>query len=273
MNEFTDYLGIDISKNTIDIINSQDKHFQFSNDLKGFKNFLTIIPKGALCIMEVTGIYHLQLAVFFHSKLIAVSVVNPLRIKRFIQMNLKRNKTDAKMICLYGKTQAIELWELLESCLSESKDVYNTMEHFINIRACLKNKLDEFRSKKPAEYIVLSVVSQIDIITLHINGLERKITELIKKNHSVLLTNLKSIVGIGERTATLLIITTNGFKDFDAAKQLSSYFGLASTERSSGTSINGSRKISKMGNPLVRKKIYMCSLQASRHNKTCISDC
>ncbi len=25
-----------------------------------------------------------------------------------------------------------------------------------------------------------------------------------------------------------------------------------------------------MGNPLVRKKLYMCSLQASRYNKTCM---
>ncbi len=25
-----------------------------------------------------------------------------------------------------------------------------------------------------------------------------------------------------------------------------------------------------MGNPLVRKKLYMCSLQASRHNKSCV---
>ena len=64
-----------------------------------------------------------------------------------------------------------------------------------------------------------------------------------------------------------------GFQYFDSSKQVSSYFGLAPEETQSGTSINGLRKITKMGNPLVRKKLYMCSLQASRHNKACIDLC
>ena len=112
MDKYTDYLGIDVSKKTLDVMTSQQKHFQFSNDLKGFREFAKIIPRDGLCITEVTGIYHLQLATFLHSKSIAVSVVNLLSIKRFIQMNLKRNKTDkadAKMISLYGRTQTIEL--------------------------------------------------------------------------------------------------------------------------------------------------------------------
>lgn len=101
------------------------------------------------------------------------------------------------------------------------------------------------------------------------SGIGKKIKELVKEYDQPLLSNIQSIKGIGERTAPLLIIASNGFRDFESAKQLQSYFGLAPTETRSGTSINGSRKISKMGNPLVRKKLYMCSLQASKHNKAC----
>ncbi len=61
--------------------------------------------------------------------------------------------------------------------------------------------------------------------------------ELIKKNHSTLLSNIKSIAGIGERAAVLLIISTDGFKSFYCSKQLASYFGLAPTERSSAAMI------------------------------------
>ncbi len=149
MDKYTDYLGIDVSKKTLDVMTSQQKHFQFSNDLKRFREFAKIIPRDGLCIMEVTGIYHLQLATFLHSKSIAVSVVNSLSIKRFIQMNLKRNKTDkadAKMISLYGRTQTIELWEPMGSDLSKSKDVYQMMEQYIVIRASLKNKLDGLKA-------------------------------------------------------------------------------------------------------------------------------
>ena len=273
MNEYVDYLGIDVSKLTLDIMNVEGKHFQFSNDLKGFREFAKIIAKGSLCIMEVTGIYHLQLAAFLHGKSIAVSVVNPLRIKRFIQMHLKRNKTDkadAKMISLYGRTQIISIWEPLQASLAESKEVYHTMEQFINMRASLNNNLKELNSCKSVGYLTKSVEIQIVNLSIAIEELETKVVELVKENHASLLSNLKSIIGIGERTATLLIISTEGFKNFDCSKQLSSYFGLAPTEKNSGTSINGTRKISKMGNPLVRKKLYMCSLQASRYNKTCV---
>ena len=94
MSNYTDFIGIDISKLTFDVVNKDGKHSQYSNDDKGFKKFYKSIPEGSLCIMEVTGIYHLCLARFLHSKEIAVSVVNPLSIKRFSQMHLRRNKTD-----------------------------------------------------------------------------------------------------------------------------------------------------------------------------------
>lgn len=272
MDGYSDYIGIDVSKQTIDVVNVEQEHFQLSNDLNGFRKLLKIIPKNGLCIMEVTGIYHLQLASFLDSKSIALGVINPLRIKRFIQMHLKRNKTDkadAKMISLYGQTQNFDLWKPSDPTLEECKDVYRTMEQYINMRASLKNKLEELRSKKATSYIIKSVEYQIDMLKNSISKLESKVAELVKISHDVLLSNLKSIVGIGERTATLLIIASDAFKYFDSAKQLASYYGLAPTEKSSGSSIRGSNKISKMGNPLVRKKLFMCSLQASKRNRTC----
>lgn len=108
MTIYTDYLGIDISKDTFDVINKEGKHTQYSNNNKGFSKFYKAIPKNSLCTMEVTGIYHLCLAKFLFYKEVAVSVVNPLRIKRFSQMHLSRNKTDkadAKIIALYAQNR------------------------------------------------------------------------------------------------------------------------------------------------------------------------
>jgi len=51
--------------------------------------------------MEATGYYHYRLAGYLSKEKIRVSVVNPLSVKRFIQMKLSRIKTDksdAKMI-------------------------------------------------------------------------------------------------------------------------------------------------------------------------------
>ncbi len=63
------------------------------------------IKADSICVMEATGVYHLPLAKYLHSKDIDLSVVNPTRIKRFSQMTLNRNKTDksdAKMISLHA---------------------------------------------------------------------------------------------------------------------------------------------------------------------------
>jgi len=272
MNKYTDYFGIDISKDSFDVINLQGKHFLFQNDKNGFSEFLKIIPKGSLCVMEVTGIYHLHLANFLHLKNIAVSVVNPLRIKRFSQMHLRRNKTDkadAKMISLYAQTQDVDLWTPPHEILDRCKDIYQVMEQYVNIKKSLNNKLVSLKYKKSEDFLIDNISNQIQLVTEAIEELELELIDLIKGYNLTLFSNLKSIVGIGNRTAILLIITTNGFKHFENAKQLSSYFGFAPTELSSGKSIRGSRKISKMGNPLVREKLYMCSLQAFRSNKAC----
>jgi len=273
MNNFKDYIGIDISKETFDVINKEGKHSQYRNDNKGFLKFYKAIPKGSICVMEVTGIYHLRLAKFLYSKGIAVSVVNPLRIKRFSQMHLRRNKTDkadAQLISLYAQQQELELWQPAPQVIEQSKDIFQILEQYIEFRAGLKNKLDALRSKDAPEVLIKSIVSQIDQITVSINELQTELDELVKGYNPVMLSNITSIVGIGQRTAALLIVTTEGFKNFDNAKQLCSFFGLAPTETSSGTSVKGNQKISKMGNPLVRKKLYMCSLQASRYNKACV---
>lgn len=270
--EYTSYLGIDVSKKTLDMVDEKDNHKIVTNDLVGFNELVKFIPEGALCVMEATGIYHLELATYLHSKKVNVAVVNPLRIKRFSQMKMNRSKTDkvdAKMICQYAQEQDIKLFEPLDPNLAESKDVYRTMEQFINTRASFKNKLAELKATKAVDYLIQSIEDQITMMSAAIKKLENKIKVLVTESHATLLSNLKSIAGIGERTATLLIISSDGFQHFDSAKQLASYYGLAPMERKSGTSLNAKSSISKMGNPLVRKKMYMCSLQASKRNTSC----
>ena len=264
--------GIDVSKESFDVFTLESKHLVFENKLSGFKKFKKTLNPLSLCVMEVTGIYHLQLATFLHKNEIDVSVVNPLSIKRFAQMHLKRNKTDkadAKIIAQYGINQSPKLWKPCDKNIEEAKDTSQALEQMLNIRASLKNKISGLKSKKASLFLIESIQNQIDSISQTVEILGKKIKDLVQEYDANLLTNIQSISGIGVRTAPLLIIASNGFRDFESAKQLQSYFGLAPTETRSGTSINGTRKISKMGNPLVRKKLYMCSLQASRYNKAC----
>ena len=68
------------------------KEFPYSEE--GLQRFLAFLPEGAHCIMESTGTYHCRLAYFLVEQGVAVSVVNPLSVKRYAQALLARTKTD-----------------------------------------------------------------------------------------------------------------------------------------------------------------------------------
>ena len=109
MNKDKEIFGIDISKDVFDVYSVSGGHTQFKNDVKGFKSFKRSLSIKALVVMEATGYYHYRLAQYLFKQGILVSVVNPLSVKRFIQMKLakvKTDKSDAKAICEYGKVNA-----------------------------------------------------------------------------------------------------------------------------------------------------------------------
>jgi len=99
MDKFKQYYGIDISKDVFDVVDQAGKHNQYENNLKGYKLFVSSLNEKVCVVTEATGVYHVQLADFLHGKSIFVSVVNPLVIKRFIKMNLRRIKTDKASFC------------------------------------------------------------------------------------------------------------------------------------------------------------------------------
>ena len=69
--------GIDISKDTFDVMDSDGNYYQFSNNFKHFLKFLKLLENHSHCVMEATGYYHYQLAYFLTEYNIKVSVENP----------------------------------------------------------------------------------------------------------------------------------------------------------------------------------------------------
>jgi len=90
----TYFIGIDISKKTIDVAFcslNQPKNFQFiqvENSVKGFKQLLTWLRKYQVKLdeaffgMEHTGVYSLALSFFLQEKNLAFGMYNPLELKR-----------------------------------------------------------------------------------------------------------------------------------------------------------------------------------------------
>ncbi len=274
MNKGKQFIGIDISKDSFDVWFPDKGHFSFENSNKGFRSlYKELSTTTDWCVMEATGSYYQLLAGYLYSKSILVSVINPLVIKRFIQMKLQRNKTDksdSKMISLYAMEQEISLWNphpiYIDQCrlLNSSIDIYNKQS------TALKNKLHSIQSQGVTNGIIVkSLKRQIKCVVKEVDLLEQEIESLIKQNAGQMLTNISSIPGIGKKTAILLISNTNAFSSFENHKQVRSFFGLAPTERTSGTSIRGKSRISKAGNPAIRVNLFLCSFSACKTNIQC----
>ena len=272
MNKNTKFIGIDISKDSFDIWSEKLGHQKFQNNLAGFKDFIKSISDDAWCVMEYTGSYYQQLALFLFEKGVNLSVINPLVIKRFIQMKLQHNKTDksdAHMIALYAQNQSVKRWKPNPEYIEECKALNSTIALYLKQSTALKNMLHSLKSKNQKGKIVMSLKRQIKQIQKETILLESHIESTIKENEPEMLTNLTSISGIGKKTALLLISSTNAFSTFENHKQLSAYFGLAPAERTSGTSIKGRSRITKKGNPLIRNHLFLCSFTAYKHNPQC----
>ncbi|WP_152975523.1 IS110 family transposase, partial [Lacinutrix himadriensis] len=122
MNKYSEIFGLDISKDVFDVYGSETGHDQFKNDEKGFVKFIKGLPGSVLVVMEATGYYHYRLAQFLYKSGVCVSVVNPLSVKRFIQMKLakvKTDKSDSKAICEYGQMNDVPLYTALNEVQSE----------------------------------------------------------------------------------------------------------------------------------------------------------
>ena len=273
MNKDKEIYGIDISKDVFDVYSLSSGHFQLKNSDKGFRSLLRQLPKDALVVMEATGYYHYRLAQYLHSQGIAVSVVNPLSVKRFIQMRLakvKTDKSDARAICEYGTQNEVPLYSALTEVQAECLQLFRLLDIYVKQSTATKNKIKgEEALGRPSGFVYRSLKRNLRHLTKEIDELESRLLELVRSEQQEQLTLLKGIPGLGTKTALFLIVVTDGFNRFESARQLCSYVGITPTIRESGSSVRGRSRISKIGNKKLRKLLFLCAFSASRHNKAC----
>ena len=90
-------VSLDVSRATLAVCYQVDdlvKHLEVSNSKAGFQQLVK--ASGAQCrfVMEATGTYNLALIYYLHEQGEQVAVLNPLVMKRFIQLHLSKGKSD-----------------------------------------------------------------------------------------------------------------------------------------------------------------------------------
>lgn len=268
--------GIDCSKDYFDISVLKDHKVvfegRFNNVLTGFKALLVHVS-GSHVTMEATGPYYFQLARFLHENGQKVSVVNPLVVRRFSQMQLSRAKTDKKDALLIAKFTAMtnpKEWAPPSEEILSIRNLETYMEGLKHRRGMLYNQFHAFQAAATlSEELREEIKMELDSYERRILDKEKQIETLISRAYGALSKNLRSIPGIGPRSVSLLIILTDGFKMFENYKKVISYFGLAPRIYQSGTSVKGKNHICKMGMGQIRKVLYMAATSAIRYNDAC----
>ena len=199
-------------------------------------------------------------------------MVNPLVIKRFIQMNLRRLKTDkadAEMICKYAKGHGLWAYKPAPIYVRENRTITENIDLLIKSRTMFKNRLHaiEHKAIKHRLIIVNRLKRAIKDLNIQIQKLEQELKRLIESNRSDLFSRLQSIPGISKSTAMFMIVISDGFKKFESAKQFTCYIGLSPVEKQSGSSVKGHSRISKQGNGKLRNLLFLCSFNAFKSNE------
>jgi len=277
MRNLTMYCGIDISADSFDICMLQPAGdfawHQLPNNHKGFKQLLKLCPGQYHFVMETTGVFHLPLCFFLHEKNCAYSVVNALQIKRYIQMNLERNKTDKKdawHICMYGIERKPVQYQMPEQQYFECRTLNSAIETITSEITAFTNKIYAQKKQKIDTSAVLRSYSQIvKTLKSELKKLKDELQNKLLLWQPNLVKQVRSVKGIGSRATATLIVATQGFKNTHSYQQLISYAGLSPKLYTSGKSIRGKVRISKKGGKQLRHVLYMCALNAKTTNPAC----
>ncbi|QMU27868.1 transposase [Adhaeribacter radiodurans] len=120
-----------------------------------------------------------------------------------------------------------------------------------------------------SELAVKSLKQTLKMLDKQVKQIQEKLLATLENTFKREIQLLSSIPGIGKKTAGMLLLFAGSFQKIDNHRQLIAKTGLSPREYTSGTSIRGKTRITKMGGNLIRSKLYVCSFSAKKSNTAC----
>jgi transposase len=275
------YLGIDVAKAKLDCallnpLTDKRKTKVVTNDSSGFKLLAEWLVKQNVAlnevhaVLEATGVYHEQAALWLTDAGLLVSVANPAQVKDFARGLAVRTKTDgvdSVVLARYGALLKPQPWQAPPLEVRELKAFLARLEA---LEADLRRELNR-REKATVSGVPKLVQESLDT---HLALLEKEIARLqaaiddhidrhpnLKADRERLLT----IPAVGEKTANRMLAVLHNRK-FKSAEQVAAFLGLVPVEHQSGSSVQKRPRLSKNGDGKTRAVLYMAAVVATRYN-------
>ena len=271
-------VGIDVSKRKLDVCLVTGNKFKskvFDNSESGHRALNTWLQdRGldadvAIC-MEATGPYSEGVATALADAGWRVSVVNPARVKGFAQSQLTRNKNDridAKLVAIFAQRCELEVWTPPSPALRELRALVERLQALTDMRQQELNRLEAMEQSTPGA-VARTVHDHVAWLDRQMAQIESDIDDHIN-GHPELKRDaelIRSIPGIGARTAARILAYLGDLRRFRSAKAAAAFVGVTPKQRQSGTSIRGRTVLCRAGHAAARRSLYMPGLVALRHN-------
>lgn len=260
------YVGIDVSKDTLDVAVHGDKqHWSFPNNetgiTKAVSKFKELSPE--LVVLEATGGFEVFLATELVVAKIPTAVVNPRQVRDFaksVGMLAKTDILDARIIARFAATVQPNPHPMPDIEAQELGALTARRRQIINMITAEKNRLNTAgKTVKPG-------------ISAHINWLEKELNEINRNIKQKVKDSpiwrekdelLQSVPGVGPNLSATILAELPELGTLNR-KQIAALVGVAPLNRDSGT-LRGKRT-TWGGRATVRTALYMATLVATRYN-------
>lgn len=273
--EFT--LGVDVSKNTLDICCSELKeHIKINNGTEGFvlllkwcKNFGIDLQKSFV-VMEYTGGYEYKLLQFCEAQNILYTRIPGLAIKKSLGITRGKNdKVDSARIAQYGeeKHKSLNASKPLNAAIISLKELLSFRKRLVRENAGYQSTIKERKHMYDVNEkdIIVKTLEQKQKANIKcIEAIEVEMMKIVSKNEKIA-TNymlITSIKGIGKVNGLMTIAYTENFTSFNNPRSYAVYVGVVPFDYSSGTSIKGRKKVSQIANKELKQELNQAARSA-----------
>lgn len=275
------WMGIDVSKDSLDVTRQretdQPERGQFGNELPDWRKLMRWASKRATSVrvvLEATGIYHFDFALFLHAqKNVEVMVVNPRAARCFAEATMRRAKTDgvtADVLLEFAKRMPFVPWQPPRPEVLAVRTVARRISALKDQLAAEKNRLHAAESCAVTPPVISEDIrGNIAQLETRIEELTAEAVRLIRNDSQMLgrYEQLISIKGVAETSAVQLLAELLVCPPDMTARQWVAHAGLDPRPFDSGTSVHRPARISKKGNARLRAILYFPAMSAMQHDK------
>jgi len=277
MQQSPTFVGIDISKETLDIYVVQDnvnKHYTIANQTKTVKKLFTslMLAHPLLYIgMENTGYYNFNLYQALAELELDYYVIAPLHLKKSLGLSRGKNdKIDARRIATFLdlNLKNLSVYKPPRAILRQLNLLLTIRSQRIKIRKQLGNNKEQYQYIDGLDNnpLLQADVELIAHIEQQIKAIELQIQQLIASDNKLqqqykLIT---SVQGVGKVLGWHLLVRTGEFAAITEPRKLACYAGIAPFEHSSGTSVRGRTRVSQYADKGLKTLFHMAAMSSIR---------